>query len=100
MAKKSIIDERTVRYVANLSRIELDEAETKLYSSQLGDILGYIDKLNEINTEKITPTSHPLTGLKNVFRKDEVRRSLSQEEALGNAPEKKDSFFSVPKIIE
>ena len=100
MADKKTIDEKTVKHVARLSRINLSKEEVKLYQKQLGDILGYINKLDELDTKDTLPTSHPLESLKNVFRKDAVKKSLSAEDALENAPARKESFFKVPKIIE
>ena len=100
MPKKKSIDEKTVKYVARLSRLDLSEKEVNLYRKQLENILDYINKLREVDTTKTPPTSHPLENLKNVFRKDAMRKSLPVEEALGNAPKRKDDFFSVPKIIE
>jgi len=100
MGKKKSIDEKAVKRVAALSRIELSREEVKKYSGQLADILEYIHKLNEVDSTDIPPMSHPLHSLKNVFRKDVVRKSLAPEEALQNAPKRIDNFFSVPKIIE
>jgi len=100
MSDKKTIDEKTVKNVANLSRISLTDAEVRLYQKQLAGILDYINKLGEVDTSKTPPTSHPSENLKNVFRKDKVRKSLSAEDALRNAPKRKDNFFSVPKIIE
>ena len=97
---KKVIDEKTVRHVARLSRIELSAKEVTLYRKQLTDILNYINKLNKANSKNVPPTSHPLAGLKNVFRKDVRKKSLSAEDALRNAPNRKDNFFSVPKIME
>lgn len=94
------IDKSTVKHVAHLARLSLDEKELDLYSSQLAAILTYISKLNEINTDKVPPTSHALSTLKNVFRKDVLRPSLGTDEALKNAPQKEDGFFKVPQIIE
>lgn len=94
------IDAKTVKHVAHLSRLELDERELALYSKQLASILSYISKLSEINTDNVVPTSHPLATLKNVFRKDVPRKSLSTDEALSNAPAREDAFFKVPQIIE
>ena len=99
MAKKKVIDEKAVKHVARLSRIELTKREIKEYSGQLAAILEYINKLNEVDSSLVSPTSHPIEGLRNVFRKDAAQKSLSQEEALQNAPARKDNFFSVPKII-
>lgn len=94
------IDRSLVKHIAHLSRLELDEKEIDLYSSQLTSILSYIDKLNQIDTEKIPPTSHALATLKNVFRKDAPKQSISPEQALLNAPQKEGGFFKVPQIIE
>lgn len=95
-----IIDKKTVKHVALLSRLSLSDKELETYSQQLGAILSYIDKLNEIDTKNVHPTSHPLSTLKNVFRKDVLRLSLKAEEALKNAPAKEDDFFKVPQVIE
>ncbi|MBL7155543.1 MAG: Asp-tRNA(Asn)/Glu-tRNA(Gln) amidotransferase subunit GatC [Candidatus Omnitrophica bacterium] len=97
---KQRIDKKTVRHVARLSRISLSGKEVALYQKQLADILDYINQLNKADTTGTPPTSHPLESLKNVFREDRVRKSLPAEKALQNAPERKDDFFSVPKIIE
>lgn len=95
-----IIDKNTVKHVALLSRLELNDKELDVYSKQLASILHYISKLNEINTDKVQPTSHPLSTLKNVFRKDILKKSLSSEEVLKNAPSKEGDFFKVPQVIE
>ena len=96
----SAIDKETVKHVAILSRLALDDSEIAAYSGQLAAILTYISKLNELDTEDTPPTSHALSTLKNVFRKDIVKPSLSVEEALKNAPAKEGNFFKVPQIIE
>lgn len=94
------IDKSTVEHVALLSRLSLDENELSGHSAQLASIITYISKLNEINTEGVLPTSHALSTLKNVYRKDVLKSSLSAEEALQNAPLKEGDFFKVPQIIE
>ena len=94
------IDKKTVTNVALLSRLELDEKESALYSSQLASILSYIDKLNEIDTKDVLPTSHALPSLKNVFRKDSLKSSLAVNDALSNAPSREGDFFKVPQVIE
>ncbi|MDD5173931.1 MAG: Asp-tRNA(Asn)/Glu-tRNA(Gln) amidotransferase subunit GatC [Candidatus Omnitrophica bacterium] len=94
------IDKNTVKKIALLSRLELDEKESELYSSQLAAILSYIDKLNEIDTKDVLPTSHVLSTLKNVFRKDSLKSSLDAADALSNAPSKEGDFFKVPQVIE
>ena len=96
----STIDKRTVQHVALLSRLSLDEKELELYSKQLASILTYISKLNELDTAKVQPTSHALSTLKNVFRKDVLKPSLPPEDALKNAPAREGGFFKVPQVIE
>lgn len=88
-----------VRHVARLARLALSEEETALFEKQLSDILTYVETLNRLDTTGVEPTSHVLE-IRNVFREDEVRSSLSAEEAVANAPERRESFFRVPKIIE
>lgn len=94
--KKKKID---IEYIANLARIRLDKKDIKAFSSQLGDIISYIEKLKEVDTSKTAPTTHPLP-VKNVFREDKVGESLSAQKALMNAPKKKGTFFKVPRVIE
>lgn len=98
--EKRGIDKKTVERIAQLSRISLADDEVSAYSKQLADILDYIHKLNELDTSNTLPTSHPLESLKNVFRKDTVKKSLTADQALQNAPDRKEDFFSVPKIID
>ena len=94
------IDKTVVKRVAHLSRLELDEKEIGLYSRQLASILSYINKLNEIDTREVPPTSHPLSTLKNVFRKDILKKSLETTEVLKNAPSRDGDLFKVPQVIE
>ncbi|MFC1644359.1 Asp-tRNA(Asn)/Glu-tRNA(Gln) amidotransferase subunit GatC [Candidatus Omnitrophota bacterium] len=98
--KKKAITEDVVRYVAGLSRLSLSEEEIARFQSQLSRILDYIEQLNEVDTTDTLPTTHALSSMKNVFREDEVRASLPTEEALSNAPARKDNFFKVPKVIK
>ena len=94
------IDKEIVKRVALLSRLSLTEDEISEYGSQLETILEYISKLNEIDTRDVPPTSHTLSTLKNVYRKDILKPSLKTEEALKNAPSSEGDFFKVPQIIE
>jgi len=89
----------TIKYVANLSRIKLKPKEEDLFAKQLSSILDYMDKLNKLDTKNAEPMSHAVS-MGNVFRKDVVKDSVSPEEALKNAPDKKGHFFKVPRIIE
>lgn len=88
-----------VKYVAHLARIALTPDEQQKFGAQLSNILGYIEKLNQLDVSKIEPTAHAVP-LVNVFRQDEVQPSLSNEEALRNAPVKANGLFMVPKIVE
>jgi len=94
-----MISKKEVEYVARLARLRLSEEEKEKFTRQLGDILKYIDKLNELDTEKVEPTFHVLQ-LSNVFREDKVKPSLTQEEILANAPEVEAGHFKVKKVIE
>ena len=93
------IDKETVDYVAHLSRIELQAKELERLSRQLQDIIDFIDTLKKANVDTIEATSHILS-IHNVVRQDSPVLSLTNEEALGNSPQKEGNFFVVPKIIE
>jgi aspartyl-tRNA(Asn)/glutamyl-tRNA(Gln) amidotransferase subunit C len=88
-----------VKYVAHLARIALTPDEEKKLAAQLGGILGYIEKLNELDITNIEPTAHAVP-LVNVTRTDEVRPSLPHEDALRNTPRQANGLFIVPKIVE
>jgi aspartyl-tRNA(Asn)/glutamyl-tRNA(Gln) amidotransferase subunit C len=88
-----------VKYVAHLARIALSTEEEQKLSAQLGNILGYIEKLKEADVANVEPTAHAFP-LINVTRPDEVRPSISNEDALRNAPAKANGLFIVPKIVE
>ena len=91
--------EINVKYVAHLARLALTpEEETKL-AAQLGNILGYIEKLRELDVTGVEPTAHAVPMV-NCTRADEVRESLSHEEALRNAPRQANGLFIVPKIVD
>jgi len=91
--------EINVQYVAHLARLALTPDEEKQLSAQLGGILGYIEKLRELDVTGVEPTAHAVP-LVNVTRADEVRPSLSHEDALRNAPRQAGGLFLVPKIVE
>ncbi|MGF7185555.1 aspartyl-tRNA(Asn)/glutamyl-tRNA(Gln) amidotransferase subunit C [Desulfitispora alkaliphila] len=91
------ISKKDVEHVAILSRLELTETELEKYTTQLNDILGYVQKLEELDTSNVEPTAHVLP-LKNVLRDDVVKDSLDQDEAFRNAPDSENGFFKVPKI--
>lgn len=88
-----------VRKVAVLSRLSFTDAEADAVAGQLGRILDYVEKLNALDTSGIEPTAQALP-LVNVLRRDEVRPSLTPEQALANAPEAEVQCFKVPPIIQ
>jgi len=91
--------ELDVQYVAQLARLNLTKEEEQKFGAQLGQILGYIAKLNELDVSQVEPTAHAVP-LVNVTRPDEIRPSLSNEEALRNAPASANGLFIVPKIVD
>jgi aspartyl-tRNA(Asn)/glutamyl-tRNA(Gln) amidotransferase subunit C len=88
-----------VEHVARLARLELSDEEKNLFAGQMGAILGYVEKLKELNTEGILPTSHAVP-MENAFREDAAFPSIGIEKALANAPDRVDSFYRVPRVIE
>jgi len=88
-----------IEKVARLARLDLSEEEKVTFGSQLEQILTYMEQLNTLDTSGVEPTSHAIP-VYNVFREDEVRPSLPQEEVLAIAPDEEDGHFKVPRIIE
>ena len=92
------ITKEEIAYVAKLARLELDDDAIDMFSGQITDILSYFDKLNEVDTEGVPPTSHAIF-LSNAFREDDLVEHLDRDMALKNAPEKEDGDFLVPKVV-
>ena len=92
------ITKEEVLYVARLARLDLDADAIDKFAGQIDEILGYIDKLNQVDTEGIQPTSHAIS-LTNAFREDVERQHLDRDRALANAPEAEGGCFVVPKIV-
>ncbi len=88
-----------IEMIASLSRLKISEEEISDVTEQLDKFLVYVENLKSIDTEKIEPTTYALP-IQNVFRKDEVKKSLTQEEALSNAPLSEDGYFKVPRVLE
>jgi aspartyl-tRNA(Asn)/glutamyl-tRNA(Gln) amidotransferase subunit C len=88
-----------VKYVAHLARLRLTPAEEQKFGEQLGHILGYVEKLKELDVTGVEPTAHAFP-IVNVTRADEVRPSIPNEDALRNAPAQANGLFLVPKIVE
>lgn len=93
------ITEETITYVAALAKLELSEEEKEKAKTDLANILGYIDTMNELDTDGIEPMSHAFP-MKNVFREDVVTNQEDRENLLSNAPAKKEGSFLVPKTVE
>jgi aspartyl-tRNA(Asn)/glutamyl-tRNA(Gln) amidotransferase subunit C len=92
------ITKEEIIHVGKLARLHLDDDAVALYEKQLGEILDYMDTLNQLDTAGVTPTFHTVS-INNAFREDEVRPSIAVERAVANAPESEDDSFVVPKVI-
>jgi aspartyl-tRNA(Asn)/glutamyl-tRNA(Gln) amidotransferase subunit C len=88
-----------VRWVAHLARLELTPDEVAEFTGQLNQIVEYVNQLQAVNTDGVEPLSHPLP-VQNVFRDDDMKQSLSAQEALANAPARKINFFAVPAVLD
>lgn len=88
-----------VRWVAHLARLECTPEQIALFTPQLNQIVEYVEKLAAVPTDGVEPMSHPLP-IKNVFRADTVTPGLSVDQALANAPQRKDDFYAVPAVLD
>ncbi len=93
------ISNKDVKEVADLARLEIEEEQLDKFTNQFENILKFISKLDELNTDDVDSTSHVL-DMPTPLREDKVEEWLSQDEALKNAPQREDEFFGVPKVIE
>ena len=87
-----------ITYLAKLARLKLTEAEKERFSNQMGTIIKYIEKLNELDTQNVEPTAHVL-GLKNIFRDDMVMEPLTDHDPINDSPAHSKGHYEVPKII-
>jgi len=92
------ISPEDVAKIAKLSRLDLPQEKLELFAGQLGDILDYMDKLGELDTDNVEPMYSPVEHT-TVLRKDEARKDYTREEVLSNAPEQDGKFFIVPRIV-
>jgi aspartyl-tRNA(Asn)/glutamyl-tRNA(Gln) amidotransferase subunit C len=97
MAQK--IDIKTVDEVAHLARLEFNDENKQEILNDMNRMLAFVDKLNEINTDGVEPLIY-MTDEVNVLREDETETSITQKEALKNAPKKDSDYFKVPKVID
>ena len=94
----NMISDETIEYVGILAKLELSEDEKERAKKDMGEMLDYIDKLNELDTSAVEPMSH-VFPVNNVFREDVVTNGDGSEDTLANAPSRKDEGFEVPKTI-
>ena len=85
--------------IAKLAKLTLSEDERKKFASQLSDIISYVEKLSELNTDDVKPLAH-VNNLTNVSREDKSRPSMKKEDVFKNSPQHDDDFFLVPKVIK
>jgi aspartyl-tRNA(Asn)/glutamyl-tRNA(Gln) amidotransferase subunit C len=93
-----MIDRELVRKVANLARLELTPDEEEKFTAQLGDILGLVEQLNELNVGNVVPTTRAI-DVSNITREDQLQIYSERESILSNAPEQEGEFFRVPRIL-
>lgn len=93
-----MIDKKEVEHAAKLAKLNLDQNKLEKYTEQIGEVLDYVDKLSEIDTEDVIPTAYTVP-MKNVLREDKVEESLAVEKSLANAPDQKEGQFRAPKIM-
>ena len=94
---RKMITIKDVEHVAKLARLELTEEEKELYTKQLGDVLKYVDQMNEVDTSNVKPMTQVIDFC-NVMREDKVVQEIDKEALMSNAPEVEGDFFKVPKI--
>ena len=95
----NIISDETIEYVGILAKLELSDEEKEQAKKDMGRMLDYIDKLNELDTEGIEPMSH-VFPVDNVFREDVVTNGDDRDQMLANAPQKKDGTYMVPRTFD
>jgi len=100
MNQNKELPKETIDHIAKLALLDLSEEEKVKLAKEVGDILNYFKKLDNLDTSNVKPMTHPIDGLKNVLREDIPRDSLSTEDALKNAKHKKDGYFKAPRILK
>jgi aspartyl-tRNA(Asn)/glutamyl-tRNA(Gln) amidotransferase subunit C len=97
MSAEIKVDEKLVREIAFLARLDLSEEETEMFVSQFKDILDYVSILNEVDTENVPP-AYLSSANKSVIREDLIEESVPTEEFLANAPKSKDGYVVIPRV--
>lgn len=93
------VDKNTIEKIAHLSRLYLNDADEERMTKSMNNILDWVEKLQEVDTEGVLPLTH-MTEEVNIIREDEIGNELEHEKALLNAPKKDSNYFRVPKVIE
>ena len=99
MSKKAdfTVDEKLVKEIASLARLDLSQEETEMFVSQFKDILDYVSILDEVDTENVPP-AYLFSANKSVIREDEIEPSVPTDEFLANAPQSKDDYVVIPRV--
>ena len=92
------ITKETLQYVAKLAHLKFDEADIGRYTEKMAAVIGYFEKLNELDTKDVAPTSHAM-NVTGGLQDDEVVRSQERDDILKNAPERDGDFYAVPKVV-
>lgn len=93
------VNKELVKYVAALARLQFDESELDVFTEKFKSILEYVEQLKELDVSDVPPTYH-VNQLRDKVREDEIKASLDIKEVLKNAPDRKDGFFKVPRVVE
>lgn len=94
------VTKEEVNYVANLARLQLDDEEAEHLKEDMNKILGYMEKLRELDTSDVEPLEHVTEKTSSSFREDKAKVPISHEDALKNAPDADSDYFRVPRVIE
>ena len=99
MSKKAdiTVDEKLVKEIASLARLDLSQEETEMFVSQFRDILDYVGILNEVDTENVPP-AYLFSANQSVIREDEIEPSVPTDEFLSNAPQSRDDYVVIPRV--
>lgn len=93
-----MIEKKDIQYVAKLANLKIEDDDIDDFTRQIGDILEYVEKLDELDTDDVVPTAYTVP-MKNVMREDKAEPSMDRDKILANAPDKKEGQYRVPKII-
>jgi aspartyl-tRNA(Asn)/glutamyl-tRNA(Gln) amidotransferase subunit C len=93
------VTKETIEHVANLARLNISEAEKEKLTSEMENIISYVDKLNELDTSNVKPMEHVIP-IRNVLREDRVTGSIDREKLLRSAPVHEEGCYKVPKVVE